>query len=355
MHRETIIIGAGPIGIELAANLKRLGLPYLHFEAGSLAQTIYRWPRTTPFFSSPERVAIAGIPLHSIHQSMITGEEYMAYLRSVVEHFDLDIRLGHRVLSLRRGAEAAFYLEVEHRGRSESHSCDRLILAHGNMHRPHRLGIPGEELSHVDHYHDDVHRYFRQKLLIVGGRNSAVEAAIRSWRAGAEVTLLQRKPALEKKRLNSRYHLEISILIGKGVLDFLPNAELKEIGPLTVKYRDRAGGELQERGADFVLLCTGFEKDLSLLRDLGVELDDDLRPNLNAQSMESNVPGVYLAGTAAGGGLGSYKIFVGTSHVHVQRIIKAISGAEALVGDYRPRVYPFTVADIEPVEGSPDR
>lgn len=215
-------------------------------------------------------------------------------------------------------------------------------------------------MPHVDHYHDDVHRYFRRRLLIVGGRNSAVEAAIRSWRAGARVTLLQRRPALEEKRLNSRYHLEISILIKKNKIDFIPNAELHEICDHHVKYQNRGAGAsgaaagagaVQEVAADFVLLCTGFEKDLSMLRSLGVELDDELRPNLNPDNMESNVPGLYLCGTAAGGGVRSYRIFVGTSHVHVERIIRDIAAAEAVVGDHGPRAYPFTYKDIEPVEG----
>ncbi len=381
MHVDNIIVGAGPIGIELAANFARLGLSWIHFEQGSLADTIYRWPKNTPFFSSPERVAIAGIPLHSTHQSMLTGEEYMAYLRGVVEYFDLDIRLEHRVISARRGKneEAAFVLRGEHRGRREAYSCNKLFLVHGNMHEHRRLGIPGEDLPHVDHYHDDVHRYFRSRLLIVGARNSGVEAAIRAWRAGAEVTLLQRKPALEEKRLNSRYFLEISILIRKKKITFIPGAELCEITRNGVKYRqnridpasaakaDIAHSEesrsphslsphkteaaVQERMADFVLLCTGFEKDISLLRELGVELDDELRPNLNPQTMETNVPGLYLAGTAAGGGVRSYRIFVGTSHVHVERIIRAACSAKAVVGGYAPRVYPFNYHDLEPVEG----
>ena len=351
MYSENIIVGAGPIGIELAANFKRLGLPYVHFEAAALAQTIYRWPQNTPFFSSPERVAIAGVPLHSIHQGVLTGEEYLAYLRGVVESYDLDIRLGCRVRSARRDKDGRYVLTAEYRGSSETYSCRNLILAQGNMHAARWLGIVGEDLPHVDHYHTDVHRYFRQKLLIVGGRNSAVEAAIRSWRAGAEVTLMQRKPALEGNRLNSRYHLEISILINKGKITFIPNARLAEITMNAVRYVDESGQD-QERDEDFVLLCTGFDKDLGLLHQLNIQLDENLKPLLNEERMETTAPSVYLAGTAAGGGTESYKIFVGTSHVHVQRIVKAISGAEAVVGDYHARVYPFTRKDIEPGEGS---
>ncbi len=373
MDCEVIIVGAGPIGIELAANFKRLGVQYLHLEGGQLAQTISAWPRSTPFFSSPERVAIAGVPLHSQHQSMITGEEYLGYLRLVVENFDLDILLYHRLLNLQQLKNGDFRLEVEHKGEIIHLSCKRLILANGNMHSPRRLGVPGEDLPHVDHYHSDVHRYFRQKLVVVGGKNSAVETAIRAWRAGAEVTILHRQPELDGDRLNSRYFLEISILKDKGKIAYRGSAQVTRITAHSVHYALHDGSAGQFRGlhdgstgqlrelhdesagklqADFVRVCAGFDKDLSFLKQAGVTLDDELRPCLNPETMETDVPGLYLAGTAAGGGIASYKIFVGTSHVHVERIVQAVTNASAITGDYRRRSYLFTIADIEPTEGS---
>jgi thioredoxin reductase (NADPH) len=357
------IIGAGPIGLELAANFRRYGISYLHFEAGRMGETIARWPAWTPFFSSPERVAIAGVPLQSVHQNMLTGEEYLAYLRAVVEQYDLPILSEHRIIGARTLEGGGFELESDYRGRISRWRVEKLILAHGNMHEPRRLGIPGEDLEHVEHHYRDVHRFFRRDLLIVGGRNSAVEAAIRCYRAGARVTLMHRRGELDARRLNSRYHLEISILIDKGKIRFIPSAELVEIRRDSVAYRDPAAdghgsagsgdstGATRDLDADFVMLCLGFSKDTSLHTALGIPLDEDGSPRLNESTMETPVPGLYLAGTAAGGTKDSYGIFVGTSHVHVERIIADICGEPAIVGDGGGRHYPFARRDIEPTEG----
>ena len=353
METEVVVIGAGPIGIELAANLKRLNVPYLLIDGGRLAETIARWPRTTPFFSSPERVAVAGVPLQTIHQSMVTGEEYLAYLRGVVEIHDLDVLLYCRVTRIvpSGSLDARFTVDAERGGKSFTVNCRKIVLATGNMHSPRRLGIPGEDLPHVDHAFTDVHRYFKQKLLVVGGRNSAVEAAIRCFRSGAEVTLLHRKPDLEKDRLNSRYFLEFSILRDKKKIGFIGAAELACIRDGAVDYRN-SDGDTETLSVDFVLICAGFDKDLSLIESAGVKLDEKSRPLLNESTMESGVPGLYLAGTATGGGFDSYKTFIGTSHAHVDKIVRDICGAGAVTGGYGPRRYPFKIEDIEPTEGT---
>ena len=353
METEVLILGAGPIGIELAANLKRFNVPYLHMEAGRLAETIARWPRTTPFFSSPERVAVAGVPLQTVHQSMVTGEEYLAYLRGVVEIHDLDVMLYCRVthISAPQGPDGGFTVTADRRGKMITVRCRKIVLATGNMHEPRRLGIPGEESSHVDHSFGDVHRYFRQKLLIVGGRNSAVEAAIRCFRAGSDVVLMHRKPDLEKDRLNSRYFLEFSILRDKRKIGFIGSAELVNIRKGSAEYRTADGG-INTVDSDFVLICAGFDKDLSLLESAGARFDAEMRPVLDDTTMESTVPGLYLAGTASGGGFDSYKTFIGTSHAHVEKIVFHICGADAVTGGYKKRGYPFSIEDIEPTEGS---
>ncbi len=348
MDANTAIIGAGPIGIEIAANFKRLGLSYLHFDSGQVGQTIHNWPAETPFFSSPERVAIAGIPVQTVHQNMLTGEEYLAYLRAVVEYYDLDIMTYRRVTGIAK-IPGGFEIRSDFRGTASLHRVENIVLAHGNMHA-HRLpGVPGEEGEHVDLHYRNVHRYFRKDLLIVGGRNSAVEAAIRCWRAGARVTLMHRGASLDKNRLNSRYHLEISILIDKGKIAFLPSSRLKEIRTDEVSFlRDGAPATIK---TDFVMLCLGFAKDTSMFEQLGIELDADGSPDYSEETMETSAPGAYLAGTAAGGARDSYGIFVGTSHIHVERIVRSLAKADALVGDGGGRHYPFSKKDIEPTEG----
>src|SRR6056297_574437 len=184
MHTEVIIVGAGPIGLEAASVLKRNNIDYLQFDAGQIGQTFLKWPRNTLFYSSPEWIAIAGIPIHTAEQFRISGEQYLAYLRQTAEILDLQVHTYEPVIDI-SGKKDDFTVVTEKRSKRTSYRCSSLILATGGLDRPRALQVPGENLAHVSHYFDIPHRYFRQQLLIVGGRNSAVEAAVRSWRAGA--------------------------------------------------------------------------------------------------------------------------------------------------------------------------
>lgn len=350
MEHDIAVVGAGPIGIEIAANLRRQNIDYVHFDSHQIGATISRWPDWTPFFSSPERVAIAGVPLQSTHQSMLTGEEYLAYLRLVCELHSLQIRRNHHVERIEKLGKD-FRVHSDFRGEKRSWVVGKLILAHGNMHSPRALGVPGEELEHVDPLYADVHRYFGHKVCIVGGRNSAVEAAIRCFRAGADVTLVHRRSGLEEKRLNSRYHLEISILVAKGKVRFIPDTRVAKIDHNRIELENINDGGTQEIACDYVIPALGFDKDTSLFEDLGIPFLEDGSPVLDEQTMEASVPGVFLAGTAAGGKRDSYSIFVGTSHIHVQRIMKALGDYDAITGDGGGRDYPFARSDIESTEG----
>lgn len=347
VETETLLIGGGPIGIEIAATLSRAGADYTHVEAGCIGNTIAQWPRNTVFFSSPEWIAIAGIPIQTVAQEQITGEQYLAYLRTVVETLGLEINSYERITKIRKEAEG-YIAESEGIGYSREYRCKHLIFAVGDMETPRRLGLPGEELPTVFHRFDEPHRYFRRELLIVGGRNSALEAALRSWRAGARVTLSYRGKKLDKNAVLSRLHLEISLLIQNGQIRFLPETEPTELAPGKATLR-KLGGDTFEVVADFVLLATGFEPDHSLLEDLGVRFHGDTRvPEFNPETMETNVPGVYVAGTATGGNQNRYKVFITTSHPHATRITRAITGREGgPVGNEPGRDYPLTPEDIE--------
>ncbi|PMP77198.1 MAG: pyridine nucleotide-disulfide oxidoreductase, partial [Chloroflexus aggregans] len=169
---DVAIVGAGPIGLELAVCLKQAGVDYIHFDAHQIGYTMTWWPRNTSFFSTTERLAIAGVPIPNNHQQRITGEEYLAYLRSVVELFDLHVQSYEPVSSLQRDDEG-FTLITKPLTGPRSYRVRRVVLAIGDMHFPHRLNIPGEDLPHVSHYFRDPHDYFRRRLLIVGGKNSA--------------------------------------------------------------------------------------------------------------------------------------------------------------------------------------
>ncbi|HHW86939.1 MAG TPA: NAD(P)-binding domain-containing protein [Chloroflexi bacterium] len=350
---EVAIIGAGPIGIELAVCLKRAGVNVLHLDAGQIGHTLTWWPRNTSFFSTTERLAIAGIPLQNNHQQRITGEEYLAYLRSVVEQFDLHIQTHEPVTALARLGEI-FQITTQPQTGPRIYQAQRVVLAIGDMHFPHRLNIPGEELPHVSHYFRDPHDYFRKRLLIVGGKNSAVEAALRCWRVGAQVTISYRRAWFDEQRVKHWLLPDLQAQIEAGAIRFLPATAPVAITPSHVVLAPMRDGQLVvdetiHHATDFVLLATGFRGDQSLLEMVGVQLEGENRvPVYNPATMETNVPGVYLAGTVAAGVQQRYVLFIENSHEHAGKITQAITGRwPVALGDARGRNYTLSLAQIQ--------
>jgi thioredoxin reductase (NADPH) len=342
MHRTTVaLIGAGPIGIEMAISLKRAGVDYVHFEAGQIGSTIAWWAPQTRFFSSPERIAIAGVPFSTPTQDKGTREDYLNYLRNVVEQFDLPIRTDHRVDDAARLDDGSFELSVSHRGGRSRWKTDKVILAIGDMHEPKMLNIPGEDLPHVSHYFEEPHSYFRQRVLIVGGRNSAVEAAIRCQRVGADVAISYRGGVFTKK---IKYWLrpELLALIDAGKIAYHKRTVPIEITPTEVVLAPTDGeGDALRVPADRVVLMTGYRQDPTLFRQLGVELEGErLVPRVHEDTMQTNTPGVYICGTAVAGTQASgVEVYIETSHVHTRRIVRDITGNTAADADLETPVY----------------
>ena len=327
VNTDVVVVGAGPIGLEMAVALQQAGVEYVLLEAHQLGHTISWWPRSTHFFSTPERIAIAGVPLQTTEQIQVTNEQYLAYLRGVAQQFHIRVNAYEPVTKVER-VEGGFRVYTHRMTGDWVYSCKQVILATGGMDAPNRLGIPGEDLPQVTHYLDDPHLYFQQKLLVVGGRNSALEAVMRCWRVGAEVTLSHRQPGLERDRVKKALLEDIDTVLRENKIDYLPGTELVEIEPGRVTLVSNQGERIR-READFVLLCTGFIADMSLFAEAGVRLHGDLQvPEYNPDTMETNVPGLFVAGTAAGGTQGKYTHFIETSHVHVERIIKRITQKE---------------------------
>jgi thioredoxin reductase (NADPH) len=347
MTYDTIVIGAGPIGVEMAAVLKRAGFSYLHLESGTVGEAIRHWPRFTRFFSSPEWISLAGVPLHTPDQSIPTGEEYLSYLRHIVETLDLDVRTYEPVIET-RGTQGDFTVVTRNlAGTINEYHSKTIVLATGDLNKPRRLNVPGEDLPHVTHLWRDPHEYFQRRLLIVGGRNSAIEAAVRCWRAGAKVTLSYRRAALDESVTISRLFLEARLLIEKGQIEFLPETEPREFRPGETVLQDG-----RRVATDFVYLATGFEMDYTLYDQLGVgRSGPEERPVFDESTMESNVPGVYVVGTATGGNQKSFSVFITTSHIHCLRVAKALDPQRTIdsswVGNLAGRDYPLSSADIE--------
>jgi len=329
IHHHVAIIGAGPIGIELAVALKQAGIDYVHFDAGQIGTTVAWYPIQMLFHSSAERLSIAGVPIQEPMQQKPTREEYLAYLRSVVLQFGLAIRTYEKVELATRAPDGGFELRTlavdgEHRFR-----VDNIVLAVGAMHAPKMMGVPGEELAHVHHYFRDPHDYFAKKLLVVGGRNSAVEAAVRCQRAGAEVTLSHRGADFDPKSVKFWLLPEIRSMIRDDRVRYLPRTCPVEIGHGTVRLVSMDSGGEQIVAADFVLAMTGYRQATPLFDMLGVDMQGpDRKPRYDPETMETNVPGVFIAGTAISGSPEErVRVIVEDCHVHIPRIIAALQRA----------------------------
>ena len=333
IQTEVAIVGAGPIGLELAAALQEADVDYVLFEAQQIGHTISTWPRHTHFYSTAERIAIAGVPIPFADHAHITGEQYLAYLRTVVQQFDLQVNAYERVTTLKRSGDA-FELGSKTRTGEHTYQAERVVLATGDMGSVNKLHIPGENLPHVTHQLDDPHRYFGQRLLVVGGGNSALEFAARCWRAGAEVTLSYRRVKFNPVFVKTALMEDFRTLTREEKITFLPRTAPTEIGPRYVTLAptrdgEPTQGERTQHRADFVLLCTGYRADLSLFEQAGVTLEQLGRiPRFDPDTMKTDVPGLYVAGTAANGDRGRHKLFIETTHHHVTRIVKHISGEE---------------------------
>ncbi len=329
---DIALIGAGPLGIEMAVALKGAGLSYRHFEANQIGATMQWWAPGTRWFSSNERISIAGVPLETPQQEKATREEYLAYLRGVVLQFKLEIETYTRVTHLSRKGE--FFILKTRRfmrgtlyGEETIHRARHVILSIGGTEAPNLLNIPGEQLPHVSHYFQDPHTYFGRNLLIVGGRNSAVEAALRSYRAGAKVHFNYRGAEVDAKDIKFWLYPVFSSLVKSGKIVGHFGSVPIEITPEHVVLKDAHSGKAERVPADFVLLLTGYRADMGLAKAAGVALggEQDV-PRFDPETMQTTVPGVYVIGTAIAGTQRRYKVFLENCHVHVDRVIGHLTG-----------------------------
>ena len=321
------IVGGGPIGIELAVALKRRGLDCEIFEAGSIGHTISWWAPQTRWFSSNERIAIAGVPLLTTDQSKATREQYLTYLRGVVSQFDLKIRTHCPVAGIESG-EKHFVLSLKPTSGHTTVKSDAVVLAVGGTDFPKRLGIDGENLPHVDGYLRETHRYYGRRVLVIGGRNSAIEAALRLHHSGAHVALSYRGEHLPEDGIKYWLLPEIKGLLKAGRIVDLIGTVPEEITPQGVRLRSIRTDEVFEYRVDDVLSLIGYEQDKTLMRAAGVALQGSTqRPFYDETTMETNVKGLYVAGTAtAGTQTSKYKTFLENCHDHVDKIVAHLTG-----------------------------
>jgi len=346
-----LIIGAGPIGIEMAVELTRCRVPFRIVEAGSTASTIEWYAPGTEIFSSPERISIAGIPFEPLTRKAYR-EDYLLYLRNVVRQFKLPIEHYRRVVAIEKTPSNTYIVSIapsshgvggpleqaetfETFSEIETLEVETIILAIGNLHVPQRSNVPGEDSTWVSHYMGEPHRYAGTKVTIVGSGNSAAEAAIRLYHVGATVTLCHRKEGFRPKRIKPWLLPELENLTKEGKIQAITNFELKEITRAAVlgskaKVLESKGDEIISIDSNFVLLLTGYRQKTDLFDQLGVTLVN-AQPVVDLSTMETNVPNVFVIGTAAAGTeLGGVKTFIENAHVHVKRVMHALKLIEHL-------------------------
>jgi thioredoxin reductase (NADPH) len=319
--RDLLIVGAGPSGLATAIAAKQHGLDFVIVEKGVLVNSIFNFPPLMVFFTTPELLEIGGLPLVTPYDKP-TRLEALRYYRRVVDTFGLQISMHEEVCNIEREPDGTFTVTTRTRTGTRVRQARAVVLAIGYYDLPNYLGVPGEDLPHVSHYYTEAHPYYRQRVVIVGGKNSAAEAALELYRAGAHVTLVHRRATLgDSIKYWVRPDIENRIKEGSIVARF--ESRVVEIRPTEVII-ERNGAQ-ETLPAEGVFLLTGYHPDVELMRRAGIECDPDtLAPTLNSETFESNVPNLFIAGGAVAG-RNTGNIFIENGRFHGEKIIKVLT------------------------------
>ena len=322
--RDVVVVGAGPAGLATAIAASKSGLSHQILEKGALCNSLLHYPIEMVFFTTPELMEIGGLPFVSPYDKP-TRMEALRYYRRVSDAFRLDVAFDETVTAITRdgdGTEGSLVVDTRSsRGVRRSWHGRTVVLATGAYDFPNRIGVPGEDLPHVSHYYTQPHPFFRKKVVIIGGKNSAAEAALDLFRSGAFPTIVHRRAALGE---GIKYWVkpDIENRIREGSIPAHFNARVVEIRPTTVVV-DREG-TTEELDADAVFLLTGYGADTTLLSNAGVDINPDTcGPAFQPQTFETNVPGVYTVGAMVAG-VQSGKVFIENGRFHGERVIEGI-------------------------------
>lgn len=313
---DLLIIGGGPIGLACALEAKKAGLNYLIIEKGTLVNSLYNYPAGMTFFSTSEKLEIGGVPFVS-NSIKPTRAESLEYYRRVTTSNDLNIHLFETVISSQpknNGYEVATSRSV--------YQTKKIIIATGFYDIPVKMNIPGEDLPKVRHYYKDPSFYTMQKVLVVGASNSSVDAALETFRKGAEVTMVIRKSDINER---VKYWVRPDIInrIKEGTIKVYYQSELAAVREFEADIQTPEG--LVTIPNDFVLALTGYQPDFDFLKIMGISLSaDELSlPQYNSETMETNQKGIYLAGVVCGG-MNTHLWFIENSRIHAEQIIADI-------------------------------
>lgn len=314
---DVVIIGAGPIGLACGIAAQKAGLNYVVLEKGALVNSLFNYPLFMTFFSTADRLEIGDVPFMSMTPKP-GRQEAIEYYRQVKRKFDLNVHLYEPVTAIKEVAKNLFHITT---GKG-NYETAKVIIATGFYDIPIYMNVPGEELPKVSHYYKEPHNYAFQKVLIVGANNSAVDAALETWRKGAEVTMVIRQEAIGP-RVKYWVKPDVENRIAEGSIKVYFNSSVKAITASTVEIETPDG--IVSVANDFVLAMTGYRPNFEMLRSFGVSLSDNdrLHPAYNEETMETNVSGMYLAGVVCGG-MDTHKWFIENSRVHADKIISHI-------------------------------
>lgn len=307
-----IIVGAGPIGLATAIELKRRNIPARIIERGCLVNSLFNYPKDMTFFSTSERLEIGGVPFIS-HNPKPTRREALEYYRRAAESYELDINLYEEVQQI-NGKDQAFTVKTE----KDRYEARKVVVATGFYDIPKMMNVPGEELDKVKHYYDEAHAYAWQDVLVVGGGNSAVDAALETYRSHANVTLAVRDSDI-KESVKYWVRPDIKNRIKNGEITGYFNTEVREIKEEEVILESPEG--VKAIPNDFVLAMTGYQPNFELMTRFGIDLsdDDDKMPIYDEDTLETNRDGVYVAGVVCGG-MDTSSLFIENTRIHADHI-----------------------------------
>lgn len=313
---DVLIIGGGPIGIACGLEAKKNKLNYIIIEKGCIVNSLYNYPQRMQFFSSSEKLEIDNIPFIST-QVRPFKEEALEYYRRIVTNESLNMQLFEKVEDVLK-KEEGFQIITN----KTNYRAKHVIVATGFYDIPNYMGVPGEELAHVNHYYNNPHWYAMKKTAIIGASNSAIDAALEIYRKGGEVTLLIRDKEISQR---VKYWVRPDVLnrIAEGSINVIYEANVVKI---TNDYVEIVvHGKRKKVPADFVLALTGYQPNFVFLEKIGVQLSDDALkiPIYNEKTMESNVDNLYLAGVVCGG-MNTHLWFIENSIIHAKMIVEDI-------------------------------
>ncbi|PLS16375.1 hypothetical protein CVD28_18080 [Bacillus sp. M6-12] len=320
IKEEVIIIGGGPCGLAAAISLKETGKSPLIIEKGNIVNAVYHYPTHQTFFSSSEKLEIGDVPFITENRKPVRNQA-LAYYREVVRRKQLRINAFEKARQIKKMEDGSFLLHTD----KEEYSARYIVIATGYYDNPNYLKVPGENLPKVFHYFKEAHPYFDRDVAVIGGKNSSIDAALELVKAGARVTVLYRRHEYSKS-IKPWILPEFEALVKSGTIKMDFGADVLEITPDTISYTQ--DGISKEIRNDFVFAMTGYHPDHSFLRQMGVNIDEETgRPFFDAETMETNVEGIFIAGVIAAGN-NANEIFIENGRFHGGLIAASIMGRE---------------------------